>query len=414
MLSGDRRQFLRGSAAGLVATSVLSRFTLQAQEMKRAGRACILVWLGGAPSQLETWDPKPGTENGGETKSIKTPVPGLEIAEYWPKMASVMKDVAVIRSVSGKEAAHERGDYHLHTGRRLTGATKFPHFGSVVADQIGDPKSDMPNFVSMGQTLSSGFLGVRVAPFVVSRPGQLPDDVSATVADARRNRRLELLKAQDADFALAGAQGLVKEHESLYARASDLMKSPRLKAFDLKEESDAVKTSYGTSQFGQGMLVARRLVEAGVPFVEVRRGGWDMHDSIYKKIPTAAADVDLALSQLLKDLKQRGLLEKTLVLVTGEFGRTPKINQRTPAPGRDHWARNFNLLLAGAGIRGGQVIGKTSDDGQEIADRPVTVEDLYQSMCKAMGINASYEYVSTEGRPLKIVDGGTVVNELFA
>ncbi|HUG90090.1 MAG TPA: DUF1501 domain-containing protein [Planctomycetaceae bacterium] len=410
----SRRQFLRVSAAGLAAGGLVSRISAHAGQLKKDGRACILVWLAGAPSQFETWDPKPGTPNGGETKAIPTSVHGLEIAEYWPKMAKAMSDVAVLRTVVGKEAAHERGTYHLQTGRRLTGAEQFPHFGSIVAHERGDAESDLPNFVSVGETLSSGFLGVQFAPFIVERPGQLPANVSRAVPPPRLNRRLALLAEQDAEFAQAGARTLADEHQKLYGRAARLMASPRLKAFELADESQPTKTAYGTSPFGQGLLVARRLVEAGVPFVEVRRGGWDMHDSLYNRIKPAAADVDTGLSQLLGDLKQRGLLDRTLVVCLGEFGRTPKLNRRDPAPGRDHWAKNFGALLAGAGVRGGAVIGKTSSDGQEVADRPVEVSDLFQTLCKALGIDASTELYTPQGRPLTIVDGGSVIRELFA
>ncbi len=255
---------------------------------------------------------------------------------------------------------------------------------------------------------------MQVAPFVVNRPGQLPDNVAQPVPISRVNRRLALLKQQDGDFSKAGAKALVDEHQVLYHRAQQLMTSPRLKAFQLNDEPEVMKAAYGKSQFGQGLLVARRLVEAGVPFVEVRKGGWDMHNNLYDRIKPAAADVDRGLSQLLKDLKQSGRLDRTLVICMGEFGRTPKINKRDPSPGRDHWARNFNLILAGGGVRGGRAIGKTSANGQEITDRPVAVEDLFQSMCHAMGIDANNELYTPIGRPLKIVDGGKVIQELFS
>ena len=403
-----RRQFLQFSGAGL-----LGSLRLHADEIKKQGRACIVVWLSGAPSQIELWDPKPGTANGGETKAIKTAVPGIQIAHFWPEVAKQMRDIALLRTIVGKEAAHDRGTYHLHTGRRLTGATRHPALGSVVAHEIGDPRSDMPNFVSIGKTLSAGFLGVKFAPFDITKPGELPDNVTKPVADPRLNQRLALLAEQNSDFAKAGADKLVQERETLYERANNLVNSPRLKAFQLDDETDASKSAYGSGKFGQGLLVARRLVESGVPFVEVARGGWDMHQDLYSRIKPAAAEVDRGLSQLLADLKQRGLLKKTLVVCLGEFGRTPKINSRGNNPGRDHWARNFSILLAGGGISGGTVVGKTSDNGQEIVDRALSVEDFFQTMCRAFNIDASKELVTPEGRPLKIVDGGQPVKELF-
>ncbi|MBI5758061.1 MAG: DUF1501 domain-containing protein [Planctomycetales bacterium] len=409
-----RRSLLQRSAAGLLASGVWSRIGLHADEVKREGKACILVWLAGAPSQMEMWDPKPGTGNGGETKAISTAVSGIQIAEYWPKIAKQMKEIALIRSVSGKEAAHERGSYHLQTGRRLTGSKDFPHFGAVVASRIGDRKSDMPNFVSVGETLGSGFLGVNHAPFIVDRPGELPENVASATSPPRLKRRLELLREQDEDLSEAGAKAIVEEHSKLYERANKLMTSPRLKSFELAGESEPTFEAYGKSAFGKGCLVARRLVESGVPFVEVVRGGWDMHNNIYDRIKTNAADVDQGLSQLLADLKQRGLLQKTLVICMGEFGRTPKINSRDPKPGRDHWAKNFNVLMAGCGVKGGRAIGKTNDTGQEITDRSVAVEDLFQSFCHCLEIDATENLYSPAGRPMKIVDGGEPIKELFA
>lgn len=410
-----RRSFLHlagARVAGVGAMGVLSSLGLNAEEIKKQGKSCILVFLNGAPSQLETWDPKPGTGNGGPTKGIQTAIPGVLFAEFWPKLAASMKDLSVIRSLVGKEAAHERGTYHLRTGHRLAGTTKFPHFGSIVANKLGNLESDIPNFVSIGNTLSSGFLGVKFAPFIVNKPGALPDNVTNGAGNARMERRLALLKEQDATLATAGAEALAKEHEEIYRRAARMMTSVRLKAFDISSEGDAVKAAYGPSQFGQGCLVARRLVEVGVPFVEVQRGGWDMHESLWDRMGKTAPEVDQGVAQLIADLKQRNLYDKTLVLVMGEFGRTPKINQRNPAVGRDHWARNFNLLIGGGGIRGGVCVGKTSDDGSSVIDRPVEVDDLFQTMAKALGIDATEELITPEGRPIRIVDAGTALSEL--
>ena len=409
----SRRKFLQAASLSVAGSTLLSQFQLNAEELKKEGRSCILVWLAGAPSQMETWDPKPGTPNGGETKKISTQSAGVEIAHYWPKIASVMNDVALIRSMTGKEAAHERGTYHLHTGHRMLGIERFPHFGSVVAKEIGDPQSDIPNFVSIGQTLSSGFLGVQVAPFIINRPGQLPSNVFNSTPELRQQRRLALLSRQENDFNEAGAETLVKEHAKLYQKATLMMKSPKLKAFKFDDEPTNMQAAYGKSQLGQGLLVARRLVEVGVPFVEVRSGGWDMHSSVFKSMERRAPSVDQGLSQLLIDLKQRGLLEKTLVICMGEFGRTPKINARPPSPGRDHWVKNFNLLMAGAGIKGGQAIGKTDMNGQEIVDSPVQVDDLFRSMCKAMQIDADMEMHTPVGRPVKLVESGEVIKGLF-
>jgi hypothetical protein len=411
-----RRRLLQLSGAGFAGLSgvgILQSLGLSADQIKRQGKACIMCFLSGAPSQLETWDPKPGTENGGPTKAIDTKIAGVQFAEYWPKLAAMTDStVSVIRSMSGKEAAHERGRYHLRTGRRMVGSEQHPHFGSVVAHKLGDPESDIPNFVSIGNTISSGFLGVQVAPFVIDRPGELPANVSSNLAEARRKQRMALLGQQDADFAAAGATALVAEHQELYAKAAKMMTSKRLGAFKLDGEDDKTKAAYGSHAFGQSCLVARRLVEAGVPFIEVQRGGWDMHSNLWQNMPRAAGEVDQGVSQLLTDLKQRGMLEKTLVIVLGEFGRTPKINQQTPQVGRDHWARNFNVLIAGCGISGGVCVGATSEDGMEITDRPVFVDDLFQTMSECLGIDPYEELYTPAGRPLRIVDNGTTIEEL--
>jgi hypothetical protein len=407
-------QLAGGGFASLAATGLLRSLGLNAAELKRSGRACIMVFLNGAPSQLETWDPKPGAGNGGPTKAIATAIPGVQFAEYWPKMAKLMTDMAVIRSLAGKEAAHERGRYHLHTGHRLIGATKFPHIGALTAYKLGDPNSDIPNFISIGNTLSSGFLGVKVAPFIVNRPGELPDNTSNPISGDREARRLALLREQDSSFSSLGASQIALEHQELYRKASELMTSSRLKAFTLQGESDETKAAYGKNPLGQSCLVARRLVEAGVPFIEVQRGGWDLHENLWQNMPKISAEVDNALAMLVTDLKQRGLLEKTLVICLGEFGRTPQINARGPQVGRDHWAKNFNVLLGGAGVKGGVCVGRTSDDGMEIVENPVTVDDLFQTICNRLTIDPNEEMYTPEGRPVKVVDSGTPIAPLIS
>ena len=359
---------------------------------------------------METWDPKPGNKNGGQTKAIQTTIPGVQFAEYWPKMAKMTKDVSIIRSMAGKEAAHERGRYHLRTGHRLLGPTKFPHIGSLVANKLGDPEADIPNFISIGQTVSSGFLGVEVAPFVVGKAGVLPSNVQALLKGQRVNRRLEMLKRQDERFASAGAEQIAHEHQELYRKAAKMMASDRLKAFTLNGESQQTLNRYGNHDFGKSCLVARRLVESGIPFVEIQRGGWDMHNNLWQNMPNVAGQVDQGLSTLLQDLKQRGLLEKTLVICLGEFGRTPKLNGNG---GRDHWAKNFNLLIGGGGVKGGVCVGETSTDGMEIKDRPITVDDLFATICTAMTIDPDEELITPEGRPLRIVEEGLPIDEIL-
>jgi uncharacterized protein (DUF1501 family) len=269
--------------------------------------------------------------------------------------------------------------------------------------------------VSIGgrEGVGSGFLGMSVAPFVVNDPQRMPTNVELPrgVSAPRFARRLNLLKDLEQDFSDAGAAQRVSDHQAIYAGAAQMVLSPRLKAFDLGDEKEEIRDRYGRNAFGQGCLLARRLVEAGVTFVEVGSNGWDTHDDNFNRVQRLSGIVDPAFAALVGDLKDRGMLEKTLVIWMGEFGRTPRINGRT---GRDHYPRAFNVALAGGGVRGGQVIGATARDGMSVQDRPVTVPDLFCSFYHALKINPRKENMSGLGRPIKLVDGGQVVKELFA
>lgn len=409
-----RRDFLYGVSAGTLATGALGwvdLMALQADELRRRGKACILLWMQGGPSQLETFDPKPGRDNGGPTQAIETAVPGIRIAEHWPRVAQVMDKIALVRSMTNREGNHQRATYQLHTGYAPSGSVKHPNFGSVVACELGEPDAALPQFVSIGPTLGAGLLGTDYDPFVVRNPSRPPDNVALPVADDRFTRRLGLLDRLEKDFAAAGGKNLVADHRSVYHKTARMVRSDKLGAFDLENEPASMRERYGPSAFGQGCLVARRLIEAGVTFVEVRMGGWDTHQDNFNRVADQAGQVDPAFAALVSDLSSRELLDSTLVVWMGEFGRTPRINART---GRDHFPRAFNVVLAGGGIRGGRVIGRTSDDGMEVVERPVTVADLFCSFCHALGIDPRWENLSPFGRPLKIVEGGAPIDELFA
>jgi hypothetical protein len=420
----NRRGFLRSmglGAAGISALSWLDVVSLQADDLRRQGTSCILLWMAGGPSQFETFDPKPGTENGGETKSIATAIAGIKIAEHWPETAKAMQDIALIRSMTNKEGNHQRASYQLHTGYLPSGSVKHPSFGSLVCSETSDISFDLPHFVciqggagpgGMGATQGAGFLGVEYEPFFVQDASRPPNNttLSPAVSGKRFARRLALAKKLEEEFANAGARVAVEDHQALLDKAAKMVLSPRIKAFDLSQESDAVRGKYGRTSFGQGCLLARRLVEAGVTFIEVRSNGWDTHQENFSRVPELAKQVDPAFAALISDLKERGLLDRTLVVWMGEFGRTPRIN---PNGGRDHWPRSFNVALAGAGVKGGQVIGATNADGTNVTDQPVSVADLLCSFCHAIKIDPRKENTSPLGRPLKIVDGGTRVQELF-
>jgi hypothetical protein len=415
----SRRTFLRSMAAGAAGLGLLGwmdAVALHADELRKHGLACILLFMRGGPSQLETFDPKPGTEHGGPTQALGTAAAGVRVAEHWPNVARAMQDIALIRSLTNKEGEHARAAYQLHTGYAPGGGVKHPSLGSLVSAELADAQLDLPHFVSIGNratTIGSGFLGMQFAPFVVANPEQLPNNV-ALPGGVNRNRfghRLDLLKDLEQDFAASGGGPRVAAHQTLYGSAAQMVLSPRLKAFDLRDEKDAVRDRYGRTPFGQGCLLARRLVEQGVTFVEVESNGWDTHQDNFNRVKTLSGAVDPGFAALVGDLKERGLLGRTLVIWMGEFGRTPRINPNT---GRDHYPRAFSVALAGAGIRGGQVVGATSADATDVKDRPVHVTDLFCTFCQALKINPRKENMTPIGRPIKIVDGGQPVKELFA
>jgi hypothetical protein len=414
----SRRSFLHTLSAGAVAAGAVNfrdLMALQADELRKDGRAMILLWMEGGPSQLETFDPKPGTENGGPTEAIDTAVSGIRIAKGWEETAKVMKDVALIRSMTNKEGQHQRARYQLHTGYLPSGSVRHPSLGSCIAKEIGDPKSDLPTICSVtrGQVASgsgAGFLGVDYEPFVIQNPGQMPQNVTLTTDKSRFERRQGLLGKLEHDFAGRGGETAVNDHKLLYEKTAKLVLSPHVKAFDFSSEPADLKKRYGETDFGRGCLLARRLVEHGVTFVEVRSDGWDTHQENFSAVTRNAGQVDPGMATLIADLKDRGMLDRTLVVWMGEFGRTPRVNPRN---GRDHYPRVFNAAIAGGGIRGGQVIGGSSPDGMAIKDDPVTVPDLFASICKSLKVDPTKENLSPIGRPLKIVDGGSPVAKLF-
>jgi Protein of unknown function (DUF1501) len=417
----SRRGFLRGvglGVAGLPALSFTDLVAVRAEELRKRQMACILLWMTGGPSQFESFDPKPDHPNGGGTKVIETAAPGITIARGWEKTAAVMNDIAVIRSMTNKEGNHQRATYQVHTGYPPTGTVRHPSFGSLAAAEIGDPRSELPNYVTVGNAggpggfVGAGLLGPAYEPFQVLDPLQPPTNVRLPVAADRFERRLSLMpRLEAAGFARSGGGDQVSQHRTLYQQTARMVLSPKLQAFNLDEEPSSLRDAYGRNAFGQGCLLARRLVEIGVTFIEVRSGGWDTHQQNQERTATLARQTDPGLATLIGDLKRRGMLERTLVVWMGEFGRTPRIN---PAGGRDHFPRVFNALAAGGGVKGGQTIGASSNDGTDIKDNPVTVNDLLASLCHSLKINPAKENMSPQGRPIKIVDGGKVVQGLFA
>jgi uncharacterized protein (DUF1501 family) len=411
-----RRDFLKVLPAAALAGGALSwqdAMIASAADLRRQGKACILLWMQGGPSQFETFSPLPGHANGGETKAIDTASGGIQISENLPEVAKAMNDLCLIRSMTSKEGSHPRASYLMHTGYLPTATVKYPTLGSIVAKEIGEPASELPSFVRIGNARfgdSAGLLGVDFDPFMVQAAGRPPENTALATTQPRYERRLSLLTRLEAEFANQGGKQEVSDHQKVYAQAAKMITSPKMSAFDLQKEPQTMRDAYGSGQFGQGCLLARRLIESGVTFVEVNLGNWDTHDNNFERSKTLCGQLDQPLAALLADLKQRGMLDKTLVVWTGEFGRTPRIN---PRGGRDHYPRAFNAALAGGGVKGGQVIGQLDAGGESVKDRPVSVADLFRTICHGLAIDAGKENMSSIGRPIKIVDGGEVVSEVF-
>ncbi|HEV3006203.1 MAG TPA: DUF1501 domain-containing protein, partial [Pirellulales bacterium] len=408
--SFSRRRFLGSNIAGALALAcspVVQRALAQKGRAKRA-KACILLWLNGGPSHLDTFDPKPGAATGGPFQAIDTSVAGLQICQHLPELAKQAQHLALIRSLTSKEADHGRANYFLHTGNNLQPSLEYPTLGSVVAKTSSDDESDLPAFVSMGSIgfgNGPGFFCLDFAPYVIGDlNAPVPNAAPPEEIDAdRRTRRLASLERFNGNFARRVDQPVAAGHSNFTGKALRLMSAPGMKAFDLAEESAETQAAYrvdadGTG-FGRSCLMARRLVEQGVKFVEVALDGWDTHADNFNAVAALSGQLDGPMAALLADLAQRGLLAETLVVCMGEFGRTPAINGMN---GRDHWSDAFSAILAGGGVRGGQVIGATDDRGEQVADRPVTVPDFFATLLHSIGIEPGKEYRTPEGRPIKL------------
>ena len=413
-----RRDFLRWIGASSLAAGAWNwteAISASAADLRQRGMSCIVLWMAGGPSQFETFAPKPGHAHGGETKAIATKVPGIQIADNLPHCANIADQLAIVRSMTSKEGNHQRASFLLHHGYTPMAAVKYPTLGANVAHQIGEAASELPSFVRIGgdrrNVGGGGFLGVDYDPFVMRSANRPPDNVVPPTSQARFERRMQLLHRLDRDFGGHEGADVVADHHKLLTKAATMMSSKQMAAFDLEKEPAKMRAAYGESEFAAGCLLARRLVEAGVTFVEVTARGWDTHQENFERHRNLTAQIDQPMARLIVDLAERGLLDRTLVVWMGEFGRTPRIN---PRGGRDHFPRAFSVALAGGGVRGGQVIGDTDEGGVEITQRPVQVTDLFRTIYHALGIDADHENTSLIGRPIKLVDGGSVVKELLA
>ena len=306
----ERRDFLRLVASTGVASAGMNwadAIRLSAGQLRQRGMACILLWMNGGPSQFETFDPKPEHDNGGETKAIATKVPGVQLADNLPNLAEVADELAIIRSLTSKEGSHPRASYLMHHGYLPMGGVKFPTLGSNVAHQIGDVESELPSFVRIGGRArnagNAGFLGVDYDPFVLSNPQRPPQNSRPATSRDRYTRRLELLGSLDADFVAVEGSTIVRDHGKLVQRAADMILGPKMDAYDLELESTRDREAYGSTPFAAGCLLSRRLVEAGVTFVEVVSGGWDTHQDNFERHRDLTSQVDQPMARLITDLK---------------------------------------------------------------------------------------------------------------
>ncbi len=440
-----RRDFLHaGSLAGLGLglTEVFGLRALGAAPAEKKDKNCIFLFLVGGPSQLDTWDMKPSAplEIRGPYKPIKTNVPGIEISENFPRMAQQADKYTLIRGMYHTAAAvHDTGHQMMQTGRLFTGGVEFPHIGCVLSKLKG-PKGDVPAHVLMPHPIgntggnmphgqNAGFLGKTFDPFVLNAdpsdpnfkvPNMLPPDyLSALRVDRRKNWR-EMVDQTVSKFETSQDARLL---DSTFHQAYTLMSSQKARdAFDLSKEPEKIREKYGLNRFGQSCLLARRMIEAGVRFVTVNMFEtvfdeitWDIHGSKPFSPISCYRDLvgpmyDMGYSALLEDLSQRGLLADTLIVSTGEFGRTPKVN---PAGGRDHWPQCWTMMMAGGGVKGGEVYGASDDIGGAPRDNPSTPAQIAATVYQALGIPLELELPGSQGRPIPLVERGTEPLKIF-
>ena len=417
----SRRELLLFGSAGL-ASALVSQLgfaqgdapTPAAVQTKRLATSCIVLWMNGGPSHLDTFDPKPGSKSYGPAKAIKTKADNIQISEHLPQLAGHMDKVALVRGVSSKEGNHQRAQELAHTGRVPNPTVQAPSLGAWVLKRTKVPALDIPAFVSLGGvSADAGFFGSAYDPFVVASPGSMPDDLGPArpVASSREASRRQLLDSMEVDFATRTSDAHVRARQDLYKRARTMMASSAVRAFDVSSEPEAARAAYGDSAFGRGCLVARRLVEVGVPFIEVTLDGWDTHQNNFERTQKQMGMLDPGFSSLLSDLESRNLLEKTLVVCMGEFGRSPRLNGDD---GRDHHPGAFSIAMAGAGVRGGIAHGSTDAEGEKVVSGNVSVPDVVATMSSIMGLDPTTVEVTPAGRPIYVTEGGKPIAAVMA
>lgn len=411
----SRRQFMSAVAKCSLGVSLLPCAVNEAMGQSRAGgkaQRVIYLMMSGAMSHVDTFDPKPKSDVQGDTGVVSTAIPGVQFSAYLPKLAKRAKQLAVIRSLSTSTGAHGPARYLMRTSYSPIATTKHPGLGSWIHKTKGRIHKELPASVHIGGGVGPGYMGAEFAPVPLGDPSKGLENTQQPpyLKDSAFDKRMTLSNAFDSSFRRrAGVNSKVAGYDDLYREAIGLLRSKDLVAFDITKEPQATRKAYGDSKFGRGALLARRLVENGVRYVEVELGGWDNHYELWDNLPAKAAELDNVVNQLLADLTQRGMLQDTLVVLGTEFGRKPNINQRN---GRDHHPAAFSSVLAGGGIRGGQVIGKTDEDAFYVEDDAVSPEDLNATIATALGIQHDKEIHSPDGRPFTIGHGGTPIKKL--
>lgn len=435
--SVTRRELIRQMGLAALGTTSASWFAPLAQAIAThpgRRRHCILLWMNGGPTQTDTFDMKPHHANGGPFKEVSTSVPGLRFSEHLSKLAAHGEHLAVIRSLITKEGDHVRGAHLVRTGYAPVGDVAYPTMGSALSKELSCGDTILPSYVSIAPqpqlnpaAFGPGFLGPKYAPAIVGGRPSAANNASQGMADMRLEniewaeeldpaqaaRRMKMWQALERKFLADRQHNAFAAHHTLYKQAAQMMRPAVRQAFDLSRESDAVRNRYGTGVFGQGCLLARRLVERGVPFVEVALGdglAWDTHSDNFRTVADLSAQLDAGWSSLMIELGDRGLLESTTIVWMGEFGRTPIINTNG---GRDHFPNAWSCVLAGGGIAGGQAYGRTSPDGMTIEESPAQIGDVLATLCAALGVAPENENITPANRPIKLAEG-TPLRELLA
>ena len=412
-----RRHFMShlsgASAMTMPALAMGNTLLANADDLKRRRKSAVLLWMGGGPSTMDIWDLKPGAPTGGPFRPIATSG-DVQISEHMPLMAKQMHNMAIVRSMSTREADHGRGRYYMHTGYVPNPNIEHPSYGAVLSHQLSHqrPELEIPPFVTVGGgSVGPGFLGMAWAPFSVNSNGQVRN-LQMGLEDQRLYQRMYALDLIESGFINQRRGSAASDHQKILKKTLNLMTSSQMDAFKVASEPENVQDRYGNTNFGRGCLMARRLVEQGVPFIEVDLGGWDNHQNIHATLrDTKLPELDQAMSALVEDLEQRGLLEDTAIIWMGEFSRTPRINGNA---GRDHWARSWSVVVGGGGMNGGIAVGETNSDGTRVETEPYTSQDVMASVCKALGISLQTTFTSQNGRPMKIANSGKIIKELFS